>query len=109
MQNLRNHSQLKDQENSPERTVKFFVSLSTRPRVQKGGSTNAKGIKKGINKNADPYDKKLKTTKRDQLRLENSLARIKAKLKAINSKVNNTKGKVSDMKDRIMKITQSEQ
>ena len=68
-----------------------------------------KESRKATNKNADPYDKKLKTTKRDQLRLENSLARIKAKLKAINSKVNNTKGKVSDMKDRIMKITQSEQ
>ena len=64
---------------------------------------------KTTNKNADLYNKKLKTTKRDQLKLENSFARIKAKLKAINSKVNNTKGKVSDMKDRIMKITQSEQ
>ena len=46
---------------------------------------------KTTNKNADLYNKKLKTTKRDQLKLENSFARIKAKLKAINSKLNNTK------------------
>ena len=44
---------------------------------------------------------------RSQENLENSFAKTKAELKAINSRMNNTEESISDLEDTIMEITQS--
>ena len=43
-----------------------------------------------MDRNADHCNKELEIIKRSQLKLENSFAKMKAELKAINSKLNNT-------------------
>ena len=48
-----------------------------------------KGLRKAINRNADHCNKELGAIKRSQSKLENSIAKMKTKLKAINSKLNN--------------------
>ena len=52
---------------------------------------------------------KLETKKRNQGKLENSFAKMKAELKAMNSRINNAEEWISDLEDRIMEITLSEQ
>ena len=64
---------------------------------------------KTTNKNADLYNKKLKTTKRDQLKLENSFAEIKSELKTTNSKLDKAEEWISALKGKTTEITQSEQ
>ena len=68
MKNQRNDSQLKDQENSPERTNNEtdICSLSD-PRFKKEVMKILKGLRKVINRNAHYCKKELKTTKRRQL------------------------------------------
>ena len=51
----------------------------------------------------------LEIIKRNQEMLENSLTNSKAELKAVNNRMNNTEEWISDLKDRIMEITQSGQ
>ena len=58
--------------------------------------------------NADSCKIELETIKRNQVKLENSFAEAKAELKAMNHKLNNAEW-ISDMEDKIMEITQSEQ
>ena len=47
--------------------------------------------------------------KRSQEKGENSFAQMKAEWKAMNSRLNNEEERISDLEDRIMEITQSEQ
>ena len=44
---------------------------------------------------------------RSQEKLDNSFAKTKAEQKASNSRMNNAKEQISDLKDRKMEITQS--
>ena len=46
---------------------------------------------------------KLETIKRNQGKLENSFAKMKAELKAVNSKMNNAEERISDLEDRLGK------
>ena len=68
-----------------------------------------KELRKAINRNADHCNKELETVKRSQSKLDNSTAKMKTELKALNSKVNNTEERISYLEDRIIEITQSEQ
>ena len=74
MKKQRNHSQLKDQENSPEGTnnvTDLFSLIETK--FKKGGKENSEGIK-AIDRNADYCKKELETISRSQKELENSFA-----------------------------------
>ena len=65
-----------------------------------------KELRKAIDRNADYCKKGLETIRRSQEQLENSFAKIKAELKAMNSRTNNAEERISDVEDRIMEITQ---
>ena len=62
----------------------------------KDGQLICRLIQKGIRK-----------YRKSQEKLENSLAEMKAQLKALNSRMNNAEEWVSDLEYRIMEITQS--
>ena len=47
--------------------------------------------------------------KKNQSKLENSIAKMITDLKAMKSRLNNAEEKVSDLKDKMIKITQSEE
>ena len=67
-----------------------------------------KELRRTIDRNADYYKKELETIKRNQEKLENSFAEMKAELKAMNTRLNNAEEQINDLQDRTMKITQSE-
>ena len=46
---------------------------------------------------------------RSQEKLGNSFAEMKPELKTMNNRMNNAEERISDLEDRIMEITQSEQ
>ena len=61
-----------------------------------------KELRKVIDRNAGYCKKELESMRRNQEKLENSFAEIKAELKAKNSRMNNAE-RISDLKD-IMKL-----
>ena len=65
-----------------------------------------KQLRQAINRNVDYCKKDLETVRRSQEKLENSIAMIKAELKAMNSRKNNMKEQISNLEDRILEITQ---
>ena len=64
-------------------------------------------LRKAINRNANYYKKELGTILRRQEELENSFAKMKAELKVMNTRINNTKEGISDLEDRTKEITQN--
>ena len=50
---------------------------------------------------------KLETIKRNQGKLENSFAKMKAELKTMNSRMINAEEQISDLEDRILEVTHS--
>ena len=68
-----------------------------------------KELRVDINSNADYFRKELENIRRSQEKLENSFAEVEAELKALKRRMNNAEELISDMEDRIMEITQSEQ
>ena len=81
MKKQRNYSQLKEQEKSPERTNnETDLSSLPDPKFKKEVIKMLKEIRKIINRNADQCNKELKTIKRNQSKLDNSIAKIKTKL-----------------------------
>ena len=68
-----------------------------------------KELRKARDRNAEYCKKGLETIKRNQEKVQNSLAKTKAELKAMNSRMNNAEEQKSNLKDRIMEITQSGQ
>ena len=68
-----------------------------------------KELRKAIYRNPDYCKKTLQTMRRSQEKLQNSFAEMKAELKAMNSRMKNSKEGVSELEDRIMEITQLEQ
>ena len=66
-------------------------------------------LRKIIDRNADPCNKKVETIKMNQSKTDNSIAEIKTNLEEMNSRLNDTEEGMSDVEDRIMEITQSEQ
>ena len=96
MKKERNYFQLKEQEKSPERTTnETDLSSLPDPKFKKEVIKMLKELRKAINRNADHCNKELETVKRSQSKLDNSTAKMKTELKALNSKVNNTEGKKS--------------
>ena len=53
--------------------------------------------------------KELETIRMSQEKAENPFVKMKSKLKAMNSRMNNAEECISDLEDTIMEITQSEQ
>ena len=109
MKKLKNHSKLREQKNSPEgaKSERDLVGL-TDTKFKKETMKILKKLRKAINRNADYSKKELDTIEKSQEKLENSLPEAKAELKVIN-KINNAEGKISELKDRVTGITQSEQ
>ena len=88
MKKQRSHSQLKDQDNSPERTNNETDHSSLLgPGFKKEVMKILKKSRKAINRSAHYCKKELETIKRRKF--ESSFAKTKAKLKVINSKVDN--------------------
>ena len=63
-----------------------------------------KNVRKTIDGNANHCNKELSTIKRSQSKLDNSIAKMKTKPKAINSKLNEAAERISDLEDIIMEI-----
>ena len=89
---------------------------SDRHWFQNGDSENTEwikaeyqGIKRRHNSNADYLRKELENIRRSQEKLENSFADTQTELKPIKSRMNNADTIISDVEDRIMKITQTGQ
>ena len=61
-----------------------------------------KELRRTIDRNADYYKKELETIKRNQEKLENSFAEMKAELKAMNTRLNNAEEQINDLQDRTM-------
>ena len=66
-------------------------------------------LRKSINRNKAHFNKELETVKKTQSIIDNSISEIKSTLEAKNSRLNDTEECISDLEDRIMEITQSEQ
>ena len=63
-----------------------------------------KELRKAIKRTAEYCKKELETIK-IQEKLENSLAKTKAELKAMKSKMNNAEKQISDLEDKITETT----
>ena len=117
MKTLRNHSQLKEQENSPEAASNEtdLCSLTdiefTRETVKilKESKLNIKELRADMNSNKDFFRKELEKIRRKIEKLDSSFAEMQTELKALKSRMNNAEEQISDLEDRIMKITQSGQ
>ena len=99
-----NHSQLKDEQHSPERTnnkADLFTLIVTD--FKKGDTENTDKIRKGYWQKYRVMKKELEATKRNQEKLENSFTETKAELKSMND----AEEQISDLEVRMMEITQS--
>ena len=90
MKKLRNHSQLKKEENSPEvakneTDLCSLIDIEFKREVVK----ILKELREDMNSNSDSLRKELENIRRSQEKLENSFAEIKTELKAIKSIMNN--------------------
>ena len=110
MKKLRNHSQVKQQENSPEaiNSETDLCSLTDIEFKREIGKI-LKELREDMNSNADSSRKDLENIRRSQEKLENSFAEMQAEVKAVNSRMNNAEEQISDGEDRITEITQSQQ
>ena len=59
--------------------------------------------------NADYFRKEMENIRKSQEKLENLFAKMQAELKPLKSRMNNPEEQISDLKYRIMEITQSGQ
>ena len=110
MKKLGNHSQLKEQENSPEGANNETDLCSLKDiEFKKEIVEILKELRVDMNSNADYFRKKLENIRRSQEKLENSFAEMQTELKAIKSRMNNAEERISDVEDKIMEITQSGQ
>ena len=113
MNKHRNYFQLRDQENSTERTndkTDFFTLTDSE--FKKEIIKILKELRKILNRNADYCKKKkkaLEAIKMSQEKLENSFAEMKAELQAMNSRLINVEEWICDLEGRIIEITQLEQ
>ena len=94
---LRNHSQVKELENSPKAAnnetelcsltdIEFKREIM---KILKELRLNIKELRENMNSTADIFRKKLENIRRNIEKLENSFAEVQTELKALNSKVNN--------------------
>uniref|UniRef100_A0A8D0YV07 L1 transposable element RRM domain-containing protein n=1 Tax=Sus scrofa TaxID=9823 RepID=A0A8D0YV07_PIG len=117
MKKLRNHSQLKEQKESPKaiNNERDLCSLTDTEfkretvKILKELRLNIKELREDTNRNADSLRKELENVRRSQGNLENSFAEMQTELKAIKTRMNNAEERISDVEDRITEITQSGQ
>ena len=88
---FKNHSQLKQLENSPkgvnnETDLCSLTDTEFKRKIVK----ILKELREDINSNADFFIKELENIRRRQEKLENSFAEIQTELKAIKSRMNNS-------------------
>ena len=62
-----------------------------------------KDLRKTINRNVGHCNKELKTVKKSQSKLDNSIAKMKNELNGVNSKLNNSREQIGDPEARITK------
>ena len=106
MKKHKNHSQLKEQENSPkavnnETDLCSLTDLEFKREIVK----ILKELREDMNSNADTLRKKLENM-RSQEKLENSFAEIQTELRAVKTRMNNAEERISDAEGRIIEITQ---
>ena len=97
MKELRNYSQLKEQENSPEGVNNETVLCSIIDtefkreivKTLKKLRVNMKKLRADINSNEDDFRKDLENIRKNQEKLETSFAEMQIELKAIKSRMNN--------------------
>ena len=89
MKNQRNHSQLKEQEKSHRRVNNETDLTSLQDNELKKEVIKMLKEMKILSRKADHSNKKLETIKRNQSKLDNSIAEIKTDLKAMNNTLNN--------------------
>ena len=65
-------------------------------------------LRRARDRNADYCKKEEESMKRKWEKLENSFVKTEAELKAKNNRMNNAEEWISDLENRVMKITQSE-
>ena len=85
----RNHSQLKDQENSPAGTnneIDLFSLIDTK--FKNGVMKILKELRKDIYRNAEYCKKEPETVKKNKEKIENSFAKKKAQLKPVKLRMN---------------------
>ena len=87
MKKLRNHSQLKQQENSPK-AVNNETDLCSLTDIEftRDIVNILKELRVDMNSNADSFRKKLENIRRSQEKLENSFAEMQSELKAVKNK-----------------------
>ena len=103
----RNHSQLKWEILWKNKNETDFTSISSE--FKKEVIQIWKELRKIINRNAHHCNKEINTIKKNQSKLDNSIAKVKANLEAMNNRLNNAEEWIINLEDRIMEITQSEQ
>ena len=89
MKKLRNHSQLKQQENSPkadnnETDLCSLTDTEFKSEVLK----TLKELREDMKNNADSFRKELENIRRSQEKLENSFVEMQTELKAIKTRMN---------------------
>ena len=90
MKKLRNHSQLKQQENSPKEVNNETEPFSPTDLDFKRDIVKIlKELREDINSNADTLRKELENIGRSQEKLENSFAEIRTELRAVKTRINN--------------------
>ena len=64
---------------------------------------------KKIDEHSEHFNKELENIKKNQGELKNAITEMKKPLKGINSRLGDTEKHISDLEDKIMEITQSEE
>ena len=100
-----NHSQLKEQENSPK-AVNNETDLSSLRDIEFKMEVVKimKELREDINGNTDSFRKELENIRRSQEKLENSFAEMQTELKAITSRTNNAEERISDVEGKIIEL-----
>ena len=107
MKKLKDNSQLKQQENSPNAvnnetdlySVTDFEFKRVRVKI-------LKELRENMNNKADSLRMELENIRRKQEKLENSFVEIQIVPMEMKTRMNNADERISDMEDRIMEITQ---
>ena len=117
MKKLRNDSQLKEQENSPEEennesdlcNLKYTEFKKVIVKILKESWANMKELRAYMNGNADYFGMELENIWRSQEKLEDPFVERQAELKIPKSKTNKGEKWISDLEDRTKENIQSRQ
>ncbi len=106
----RNHSQLKDQEKSPESMIKEIdIDGLLDQDFKKGVIKVLKELKEIVFRDIKYVKNGIEAIKKNQVELVKSFAEMRADLKAVQIRLDNAEARISDLEDRTTESTQSEQ